>query len=215
MSSGNIRYTLAWAALAAVLTYPVSSAAAGACGNPPLSPVCQSWVCIGPGEWELYPRPAGTSCNQGMGYCNGIGSCVYRGADIYPKFQVQSILYSPPGKQSEVAYGAGSSAGSRVETTSTNSAGVAIQGTLFGLSTSSSYSASMTNGRALSISKSDTLVTGMANAGLQDAPDRGDDTFFIWTNAKMTHYSGGNAPEMINWSTSDGGQVSIKTYLVK
>lgn len=195
------------------LAVGVPAAAEGGCTGWVPTPVpCNVWKCIGPQEWDLFPSPAGGSCNSGTGYCDGQGTCVYRGADIFPKFHVQSILYAPPGKQSAVSYGLGSSAGSRFQVSSTMGGGVSIQSTIVGLQVTSNYSASVTNGTATSITKSDTLVTGFSNPGTQDDPQRGHDQFHVWTNVKMTHYAGGGPPERVAWSTSNGLPVTIMQF---
>lgn len=67
------------AVLAALALLPATSRATTCAGNHGTAPVCQEWVCLAD-TWELQPRAAGTTCNDGNACtwgdaCDGAGHC--------------------------------------------------------------------------------------------------------------------------------------------
>lgn len=191
-------------------------AAASACGTfQKPAPLCNAWRCTTEG-WTLHSLPAGTPCDGGAGSCDGspdFGACVYRGTDLLPGWVVQSIEYVPPGKQSSISYAEGSSQGSRIQYTDSESQGLVFRtGTTLGPDSSTTFSTGVTDGVSFSIDKKDSVTQGLRNDGSSDEPDRGNDVFWIWTNARLTRLHGGKAADEVRWSTADGKPMQILPY---
>jgi hypothetical protein len=68
---------LAFAQLAAAGAPTTAGAAPPRCPGPPPPPMeCMRVICIvGDQSWDYVPLPAGTSCRQGTGACDGQGTC--------------------------------------------------------------------------------------------------------------------------------------------
>jgi len=215
--------TASTASLAAMLAFTAFPQQAYACGAIPQMPECNVPRCV-EDRWIPWPVAAATPCNSGLGYCDGgivvpglsepdaIGYCI-GAVDINPRFHLQSIIYMPPGKQSSVSYGRGSSEGSRVATQTTSSTSFGVQVTVFGIGPSDSYAEGIINGRSMSQTKTDLFtITRSVNSGL-DAPVRGSDQFDIWFNSKFSHYlSPSNGFELLRWSTVDGAPPQVYTF---
>jgi hypothetical protein len=208
------------AATATVFAVPRS---AYACGSTPQVPPCNVPRCID-GIWYAYPLQAGTSCGTNS-YCDGgiidpgiaepqkSGYCIDP-VEVYPKFSIQSIIYMPPGKQSSVSYGMGSSEGSRIATQTTTSAGVSVQINIFGIGLGGNYQSGVVEGHAMAVTKIETFNrTESVNTNL-DLPVRGTDTFDIWVeNVKLLqYYSTSNGWEFLIWTTTNGLAPEIFSY---
>lgn len=194
------------------------------CGRPPLShPTCEIWVCNdGDTAWSLEPQERGTSCTtktHGAGQCDGNGSCGY-----FQSFWMHgipiSLLYVPPGKQSSVSYGTGSSEGSifQMQFQSGSSNTVQLGFSIFGngVSGNSQYVTGTINGRSTSITKTTTSSVISTNAGNADFPDHGYDTLFIWANPATTIWlleSGTIVGQ--SWQTSDSGPINVVPFTMR
>ena len=131
-----------------------------------------------------------------------------------------SLLYVPPGKQSSVSYGTGSSEGSifQMQFQSGSSNTVQLGFSIFGngVSGNSQYVTGTINGRSTSITKTTTSSVTSTNAGNADFPDHGYDTLFIWANPATTIWlleSGTIVGQ--SWQTSDSGPINVVPFTMR
>lgn len=151
--------------------------------------------------------------------------CVYvpppqvRRETWYPAFKVVTLFYAPPGKQSSVNYGTGSTAGTSQSTSYTTSVGVSYGGTvgfIVGASIDQSFTFAFTYGKTERISKSNGVTIGLSNgSGATDAPDHGFDTFWLWVNPRVDlTYTDGILSDQ-TWGTADGGPPQVVPFTVR
>lgn len=191
-------------------------------GGIPKAPACNTTRCTADG-WVFWPVAAGTACSGG-GLCDGgiivpgviepdaIGTCVSP-ALFKPNFHLQSIIYMPPGVQSSVSYALGSSEGNRVAVQTATSSGVNVQATIAGFGASATYSASIINGKAFSMTKTNTATRGEYVGSGVDHAVRGTDMFDIAFNVQITNfYSLSNGWERNVWGTVNGAAPIVYFY---
>ena len=99
-----------------------------------------------------------------------------------PTYQLVSILYVPPGKDSELKYGAGSSMGSRTEMMSTNEGGIIVQAGGTGVDLEGKWTKGFKNGTAMTWQKSQSTTIGLSGNGNNDTPSHVKDAFQVWIN---------------------------------
>ncbi len=137
----------------------------------------------------------------------------------YPAFKVVALFYAPPGKQSSVSYGTGSTSGSSQSTTFATSTGVSYGGTLAfiaGVSVDQSFTFTTNNGHTERISKGNNVTLGLSNGtGAGDVPDHGYDTFWLWVNPRVDLVYKDSTLDKQNWSTSDGGPPNVVPFTVR
>ncbi len=177
----------------------VSAATASAtCEGAPLPPprTCTLWKCSGD-SWIPAPVAAGAPCvltGGGIGACSGVaGQCdaVYTGT-ITPKFYVLSVQYAPPGAQSTVDYGTGTTWGTTLSTASSWSnafkVSVSNKENLLGfgsggLTVSAEWDQSGTTTDTYDIKE--TLTTDLENDGDADLVDHGLDRIYLWLSPEF------------------------------
>jgi len=110
-------------------------------------------------------------------------------------FVIVTLLYAPPGKNSEVSYGTGSTTGSRFTVTSSSLSGYQIgesfggqgedsgdKGAIVG-SGSIAVSVGTSDGQSFEIKKTTSSTVGMQSVA--DAIDHKKDQIYLWTNAEL------------------------------
>jgi hypothetical protein len=138
---------------------------------------------------------------------------------LFPGFKVVALFYAPPGKQSSVSYGTGSTVGSAQATTFVTQTGLNYGGALAfaaGVSMDQSFTFSTSNVHTERFSKSDNVTLGLNNGtGAQDAPNHGYDTFWLWVNPRVDLTTSGVQLIEQKWSTSDGGPPVVIPFTVR
>lgn len=121
---------------------------------------------------------------------NGGSGAVDPAAVVYPKYQVMSIVYAPPGNASSSAFTNSTTDGTTTSitqsftsgSTSTFSTGFSFLG--IGASSSFSVGASATTGNTTAFTETLTDSSGVANAsgGASNQINHGNDLFLVWIN---------------------------------
>jgi hypothetical protein len=125
---------------------------------------------------------------------------------IYPHYYLITILYPPPGTDSEVKYGAGSTTGSRCESTSSFKTGFKVSVETTFVNASSSWEGGSKDGTSLEVKKETTNTQNMKN--IADSIDHGKDTFLLWMNPQADVTQTGDKSFSLSWHTSDGKPIA-------
>jgi len=210
-----------------ILLLSGAAVASSPCGPKPIrTPVCAVWVCsidqFG-GAWEADPQPFGTACTtkaHGAGQCDGNGYCGYMQPVTFHGVPV-SLLYTPPGKQSSVSYGTGSTTGSIFSQSYMQGQSTSAQGGFSilgnGVSASQQWTNGVVNGTSLSTTKVSSTTVTASNPGTgSDSPDHQNDQLFMWTNPASTLFINESLGTIIGqyWSTSDGASQNIVPFTI-
>jgi len=167
--------------LAALLFFGLGEASAQ---QPPQCPPGKFPVVQG----RLY-RPF-SSTGEGGGIfivwgCLSKADAAFKGAtfDIFPSFVLLTIMYTPPGNQSEVKYASGSSIGSHIETLHTFKAGLAIHAETNFSQTDFEALQGTANGSALELKKEQGKIFSLNSQ--TDTVTADNDYFYMWVNPEV------------------------------
>jgi hypothetical protein len=115
--------------------------------------------------------------------CECVGDPVVTATAVgHPTYQLVSVTYVPPGKESDLKYGKGSTMGSRTEMTSTNEGGIIVQAGTTGVDLEGKWTKGFKNGTAMTWQKSQSTTVGLSGNGEDDAPSHAKDVFNVWVN---------------------------------
>jgi hypothetical protein len=198
-----------------------SAEALSRCG--PTLPVipCNRATCNGT-EWDYIPLTKGSSCRtvHGAGTCDGTGTCssdVEIQGTLFPHYYVLSVMYAPPGSQSSVDYGQGSSLGSTTSSSSTfnSSTSVTVQNSGNAVGGSAGWSvsatASGTTGQSSSYDVKETTTTDFIVNGFQDVINHDLDRIYLWLNPQVNITAYGKD---VSWSlAARAGQNPLIQYV--
>src|SRR5262245_18341134 len=109
---------------------------------------------------------------------------------LFPSYMVMAIMYAPPGNQSEVKYGSGSSLGSKTETKHSFKGGFLIHAETNFTETDIEMLNGATSGSAVELKKeqaSTFSITSQADTASSD-----NDLFYIWLNPEVQVIQRGN-----------------------
>jgi hypothetical protein len=138
---------------------------------------------VSPGVQIVF-TPSGTT--GGTAYTSGI---------LYPKYQIQSIIYSTPGNRSSNGFTNSTTDGSITSVGSSFQTGDTITYSLsggflgVGSTVSWSYGNSATNGNTTAVTSTISQATGISNASQSSNPNainHSEDLFIIWINPAVT-----------------------------
>lgn len=186
------------------------------CGPMPLAPACNEWRCdpvdVG---WILWPRPAGTACQNdlGTGSCDGgdpgppwanepaaLGECTVPAGAIDPLYYVLAVIYSPPGRTgggggtSSVSYGQGSTFSTFTESTRSFKQSYSVKATLsiplidkvFDLNPGGNAGYTITTTDRNSLAMSRSSTTTITHVGPPlDGIDHDEDEIYLWLNPRV------------------------------
>lgn len=129
--------------------------------------------------------PPGTTCgDQG---CETAPPPKPAPLEVYPKYYVLSVIYSPPGAMSSVSYGAGSTAGTKVEAKGVTSGTLSLEFEVTGVELDAEAKIGNINGSSAEIKKTTTYTytqTASSSRGTDELVS-GDDVFKLWLNPKI------------------------------
>jgi hypothetical protein len=100
-----------------------------------------------------------------------------------PRYYLLTILYAPPGNQSEAIYASGSSVGSRSEVTTTNQGGFQLQATSSFVEVDFGFQIGSKDGHSLETKKETTHTLSLQSQ--IDQITHHKDMFYIWTNPEL------------------------------
>jgi hypothetical protein len=137
----------------------------------------------------------------------------------YPAFKPVTLMYAPPGRQSSVSYGTGSTAGATQTTSFATQTSVSYGGQLTffaGVSVDQSFTFGTSTSHAERISKAQTVTLGLSNGtGATDVPDHGYDMFWLWVNPRVDLTWSDGVLSVQEWKTSDGGAPRTVPFTVR
>jgi hypothetical protein len=125
----------------------------------------------------------------------------------FPHYYLVTILYVPPGNDSEVKYGAGSTTGTKSEMTSSFKAGTKIEfETRFGAGVSGSASTEfgLKGGHTFEVKKEVTSTLNLKSSS--DFMNHAKDTFYLWMNPQVDVTQTAVDSFSLSWHTRDGDQ---------
>jgi hypothetical protein len=115
---------------------------------------------------------------------------------LYPHYYLNTILYAPPGKGSEVAYGSGSTAGSKTDSQSSFKQGIALSATAGPVDISSKWQTGSISGSSIEIKQEQSNTLSLQSQA--DALDHGKDVFVLWMNPEI--HIQGDSPTSLHYS---------------
>lgn len=202
-----------------LLSFLVSSAAFAIPNPDIIPPRPPDSSCVAPAKWILNYGGFGPLAQHYHWDCLYIPPHVMRSETWFPAFKVVALFYAPPGKQSSVSYGGGSTLGSSQVTSFTTQAGTSFGGTLgfvSNVSVTQSFNFSIAKGHTERFTKGSGVTMGLGNgSGATDIPDHGYDTFWLWVNPKVElQYQDGILVGQ-QWSAADGATPEVIPFTVR
>ena len=126
---------------------------------------------------------------------------------FFPHYRVATLLYAPPGNDSEVSYTTGSSTGTRVEVVESQSSGTDAKVETTGTEFEDKWVSGTKDGKSHEFHKATTSTLSVKSS--KDAIAHDDDVFFLWTNSQVDMCATG-----MKWSTASGSAVDIVSVTV-
>lgn len=130
---------------------------------------------------------------------------------VNPKFEVVSVLYSPPGAGSEVNYAEGSAFGAKTQLQTTVSNSVIVEGSTTAVDIEAGYTYAQTSSFAYELRKSKTSTLGLVSQ--TDGVDHDKDVFVVWVNPQLVvekrWYPGGWTRFSAGMKNRDGSKVRV------
>jgi len=166
------------------------------CGPKPPPIACNVVRCTSDG-WDFFPTAKGSTCTtvHGAGTCDGDGTCssdVPITGTLYPHYYLATVMYAPPGTQSTVDYGVGSTMGSTTTTSASWTNGTTVTVTnkedFLGFASGGlSLSTTVTEGGGSSsiVDLKTTVQSDQLIDGFQDAINHDLDKIYLWLNPQI------------------------------
>ena len=101
-----------------------------------------------------------------------------------PTYFVLTLIYAPPGNQSQVTYGDGSTTGTKSDISISSEGNIELQIETSFLRTDIEFGGGTTSGSSFEIKKTNESI--LQATSQEDALDHGEDTFLVWTNPQLS-----------------------------
>ena len=125
---------------------------------------------------------------------------------VLPRWNLVTLLYVPPGNQSQTSYGDGASTGSTFSNASSFKGALTIQFTSSYVNVGGSVGAG--TGSSSSDTETETYTAGKGLKATKDLLDHGQDTFVLWLNPEM-QFTGTSQKVNVTLATRNGEDPEI------
>ena len=140
---------------------------------------------------------------------NALQKCLNptRTGTVLPSYYVTALLYNPPGKNSEVAYGQSSTLGTTVECTRSFTSGAKIEVSSGGVGGEEGFQIGTKSGTSFEVKKE--ISSELKLSSHVDTVDHEKDELFIWTNVQLDLLAKTDQSLLLNLLPQKGPNMNI------